>query len=96
MRKTVVALGATLVCVPGLFAGDTFPGTEYISGKAGFSQKIKGMLTIEPGEVRFADKSGTTVFTIPMAAVKKASSSTEKDEGSFGRKKEVLEQGPGR
>lgn len=86
MRKAVVALGAALVCVPPLFAGDTYPGTEYISGKAGFAQKIKGTLTIEPEEVRFADKNGTTVFNIPMAAIKKASNSTEKDEGSFGRK----------
>ncbi|HSD65801.1 MAG TPA: hypothetical protein VLF95_03815 [Vicinamibacteria bacterium] len=67
-------------------AADTFEGVEYISGKAGFEKKVKGQLTIDEKEVRFADNQGKLVFSIPTAEIEKASAGTQHDSGSFGRK----------
>jgi hypothetical protein len=66
--------------------GDSFPGTEYVSGKGGLQNKVKGTLVVEENEVRFQAASGAVVFSIPMTNVVKASDSKERDEGSFGRK----------
>ena len=67
-------------------AQDTFPGTEYVTGKAGFEKKIKGTLIVEEKEVRFADKNGKTIFSIPMEHIATASDSKENEEGGVGRK----------
>jgi hypothetical protein len=74
-----------LLASPAL-CGDSFPGTEYVSGKGGFQNKVKGTLLIEESEVRFMTDGGGLAFAIPMTAVVKASESKERDEGSFGRK----------
>jgi hypothetical protein len=79
------AAAAVLAAVPAM-AGDTYPNTEYVSGKGGFNQKIKGTLTVDENAVTFQDKSGREVFSVPMAAVVSASNTKERDEGSFGRK----------
>ncbi len=86
MKAVTLGLAVGLLVAQPLSAADVFPDTEYISGKGGFTQKIKGTLFIEESQVRFANKSGQEVFAIPMAAVKQASNSKERDEGSFGRK----------
>jgi hypothetical protein len=80
-----LAAAAILVALPA-WAADSFPDTEYVSGKAGFTQKIKGTLTVDDTMVKFQDKDGREVFSLPMASVVKASNSKEHDEGSFGRK----------
>jgi hypothetical protein len=79
------AVAAVLAAVPAM-AGDTYPNTEYVSGKGGFNQKIKGTLTVDENAVTFQDKAGREVFSVPMAAVVSASNTKERDEGSFGRK----------
>ena len=76
---------AVLLAVPAL-AGDTYPNTEYVSGKSGFNEKIKGTLTVDENAVTFLDKAGREVFSVPMAAIVNASNSKEREEGSFGRK----------
>jgi hypothetical protein len=85
--RTVSALaaGVILSALP-LSAADTFPDIEYITGKAGFNQKVKGMLVVDEKEVRFADKNGNTVFSVPIPDVVDATRSREREEGSFGRK----------
>jgi len=78
-------VGALLVASPAL-CGDSFPGTEYVSGKSGLQNKVKGTLVVEESEIRFLAGNGTPVFSIPMASVTGASASREHDDGSFGRK----------
>jgi hypothetical protein len=84
-RVTVVALGALLAAAPSV-RGQSYADTEYVSGKAGYEKKAKGTLVIEESELRFQDKNGALVFTIPMSSVLNATDSREHNEGSFGRK----------
>ncbi len=63
-----------------------FPDTEYISGKSGYAQKIKGRLIIQESGIAFQSKEGNPVFEIPIATVKSVSGGVETDPGSFGRK----------
>ena len=85
MRMMALVMGGFVLASPAL-AGDSFPGTEYVSGKGGFQSKVKGTLQIEANEVRFVAGNGGALFSIPMTSVVKATDSREKDEGSFGRK----------
>jgi hypothetical protein len=82
----VLAVAALVsLAAPGVRA-ESYPGTEYVSGKTGHGSKVKGVLVVEEGELRFQDKDGRAVFAIPMAQVTEARESREHDEGSFGRK----------
>jgi hypothetical protein len=65
---------------------DTFRDVEYISGKAGFEKKIKGLLTIDEKSVSFSSEKGELLFSIPMPEVDKADAGAQREEGSFGRK----------
>ena len=67
-------------------AQDVFPDVEYISGKDGFPDKIKGELIVSDSAVVFARKTGETLFTIPIASLTQASNNTEENPGSTGRK----------
>jgi hypothetical protein len=80
-----LAAGAVLSALP-LWAADTFPEIEYVTGKAGFNQKVKGFLMVDEKEVRFNDKKGANIFVIPIENVVEATRSREHEEGSFGRK----------
>lgn len=63
----------------------TYPGTEYISGKTGVGQKMKGALVIKEDEVVFQTKEGRPVFAIPVKTVTGVSSATEVNPGSLWR-----------
>ncbi len=84
--KRIVALTAAIVLSSmSLTAADTFPDVEYVAGKSGFNEKIKGSLVIDANEIRFSQKGGP-VFSIPIEQVVQATQSREREEGSFGRK----------
>jgi len=85
MRIMALVMGGFVLASPAL-GGDSFPGTEYVSGKGGFQSKVKGTLLIEENDVRFMAETGGALFSIPMTSVVKASNSREHDGGSFGRK----------
>ena len=87
MTHRVLAL-VTLVflVVAPLFAGDVFPDVEYISGKAGLANKVKGQLMLDERGVTFNNNNGADVFNLPIQSVTGATSSVSRDEGSFGRK----------
>jgi hypothetical protein len=78
-------MGAALLALP-VNGEDLFPDVEYVSGKSGFNEKIKGSLVVSDSAVAFRDKKGQSVFSIPALEVVGASQSRERDEGSFGRK----------
>jgi len=78
-------MAGLLLSLPAL-AQDSFKDVEYITGKEGFEKKIKGVLWLDDEEIRFTDKKGKAVFTIPLAAVTEVEASSEREEGSFGRK----------
>jgi hypothetical protein len=59
---------------------------EYIAGRSGFEKKVKGLLTIDEKEISFVNQKGNILFAIPVAEIDKAEASTQREEGSFGRK----------
>jgi hypothetical protein len=82
---SILAAGVILWALP-LSAGEVFPDIEYITGKAGLNDKVKGSLVLDEKEIRFNDKNQRSVFAIPIEQVVKATQSREREEGSFGRK----------
>ena len=65
-------------------AADVFKA-EYVSGKAGFENKIKGQLTIDAQSLTFRN-GDKTIFVVPMTEVTKASNAVENNTGGLGRK----------
>jgi hypothetical protein len=65
-------------------AADTFK-VEYVSGKEGFADKIKGQLVVSEQSLTLMDGK-KVVFTIPMTAVTKASDEVQNNSGGYGRK----------
>jgi hypothetical protein len=84
--RAVALIAVWVSAAPAAVAQERFPDTEYFSGKAGFSKKVKGTLVIEPAALRFVTKGDKPIFEIPMAVVVSASATKEQDSGSFGRK----------
>jgi hypothetical protein len=84
MKTFFVALA--LVIGPSVVASaaDTFK-VEYVSGKEGFSDKIKGQLVVSEQSLTLMDGK-KVVFTIPMTAVTKASDEVQNNSGGYGRK----------
>jgi hypothetical protein len=82
---SILAAGVMLWALP-LSAGEVFPDIEYITGKAGLDDKVKGSLVLDEKEIRFNDKNQRSVFSIPIEQVVNATQSREREEGSFGRK----------
>jgi len=86
------SVGALLLLVSALIAStawaeDLFPDIQYVSGRAGFGEKIKGgSLILTAEELRFADKQGKVVFSIPLAEITEVSNSIEQNPGSTGAK----------
>jgi len=68
------------------WADETFPDVQYVSGKAGFNEKIKGTLAWGATELQFTDKNAKVVFAIPLADITEASNSVEQNPGSTGAK----------
>ena len=88
MRLVVAVLAtAAAVALPvGVRAQDVFPDVEYIQGRTGFSEKIKGKLVVNATGVEFRTKSDSVVFTVPIETIKDVSNSLQTDPGGVGRK----------
>ncbi len=83
---SLLSLGFSLICAPGFAQEASFPDTEYISGKSGFPNKVKGVLVIREDGVQLRDNRGGLVITIPTTSITAVSNNVETDPGSFGRK----------
>jgi hypothetical protein len=81
----VIAAAAGVVAPVQVWAQDVFPDVEYIQGRTGFSEKMKGRLVISATDVAFM-KGDSTVFTVPLATIKDVTNSLQTDPGSVGRK----------
>src|SRR2546430_2791869 len=57
----VLATAATVALPVGLWAQDVFPDVEYIQGRTGFPEKIKGKLSIQETGLTFSTKHDSTV-----------------------------------
>src|SRR2546422_7210048 len=84
---TAVFATAAIVALPvGVWAQEVFPDVEYIQGRTGFPEKIKGKLVIRDSGLTFVTKNDSTVFTVPIATIKDVTNSLQTDPGSVGRK----------
>ncbi len=82
----VLATAAAVALPVGVWARDVFPDVEYIQGRTGFSEKIKGKLVVNATGVEFRTKSDSVVFTVPIETIKDVSNSLQTDPGGVGRK----------
>src|SRR6267154_2645274 len=87
MKLVAAALATVAAVVPpvALSAQDVFPDVEYIQGRTGFSEKMKGKLAIGATGLAFV-KNDSTLFTIPVETIKDVTNSLQTDPGSVGRK----------
>lgn len=81
-----VALAVLVLATPArAHAQDLVQDVEYVSGKSGFPEKIKGMLLISAEGVKF-QKKDQVVFTIPAVTITEVSKQTDIRDGSVGKK----------
>src|SRR6184192_4636846 len=59
----VLATAATVALPVRVWAQDVFPDVEYIQGRTGVPEKIKGKLVVNASGVEFRTKSDSVVFT---------------------------------
>jgi hypothetical protein len=67
-------------------AQDVFPQVEYISGHSGAVDKAKGSLVIGDSELKFTNKDGALLFSIPLSDVTEVSNQTDIRDPSLGKK----------
>ena len=86
MKRMIVFAIVALLSPAAVRAQDTFPGIQYISGRAGVAEKIKGSLVLTASQLRFNNEKGDSVFVIPLSIVKEVTNSVEQNPGSTGAK----------
>jgi hypothetical protein len=87
--RTIVSIlvaAAAILCTSPVRASEVIPDVEYVTGKAGFKDKVKGNLALDAAEVKFENGKGKVIFSIPIGQLVNASANRERSEGSFGRK----------
>ena len=82
---TPLLTAATIAAPAQAWAQEVFQDVEYIQGRTGFPNKIKGKLVLTATELKFV-KNDSTLFTIPLETVKNVTNSLTTDPGGAGRK----------
>lgn len=79
---------AVLSCVTAraAHAQDLFQDAEYISGKIGFDDKVKGTLVVAPQAVSFMRQDGSQLFRIPIEQITEVSQDVQIRDASVGKK----------
>lgn len=86
MKVVTPLLAAATIAAPAqAWAQEVFQDVEYIQGRTGFPNKIKGKLVLTATELKFV-KNDSTLFTIPLETVKNVTNSLTTDPGGAGRK----------
>ncbi len=84
MKLVTTLLAAATIAAPA-WAQQVFQDVEYIQGRTGFPDKIKGKLVLTDTELQFV-KDDATLFTVPLGTVKDVTNSLTTDPGGVGRK----------
>jgi len=82
---TPLLAAATIAAPAQAWAQEVFQDVEYIQGRTGFPNKIKGKLVLTATELKFV-KNDSTLFTIPLETVKDVTNWLTTDPGGVGRK----------
>ena len=85
MKVVTPLLAAATIAAPAQAWAQVFQDVEYIQGRTGFPDKIKGKLVLTATELKFV-KNDSTLFTIPLETVKNVTNSLTTDPGGAGRK----------
>ena len=86
MKVVTPLLAAATIAAPAqAWAQEVFQDVEYIQGRTGFPNKIKGNLVLTATELKFV-KNDSTLFTIPLETVKDVTNWLTTDPGGVGRK----------
>ena len=86
MKVVTPLLAAATIAAPAqAWAQEVFEDVEYIQGRTGFPDKIKGKLVLTDTELKFV-KDDATLFTVPLETVKDVTNSLTTDPGGVGRK----------
>jgi len=86
MKVVTPLLAAATIAAPAqAWAQEVFQDVEYIQGRTGFPNKIKGKLVLTATELKFV-KNDSTLFTIPLETVKDVTNWLTTDPGGVGRK----------
>ena len=86
MKVVTPPLAAATIAAPAqAWAQEVFQDVEYIQGRTGFPERIKGKLVLTATELKFV-KNDSTLFTIPLETVKDVTNWLTTDPGGVGRK----------
>ena len=87
MRFAVKAVGVLLLTTASAVHAQTvYPDVEYIQGREGMPDKVKGQLTIGDSTIVFSAKDGREMISLPVEQITEVTNSFQTDPGSFGRK----------
>jgi len=86
MKRLVSVVVVAMLWPMALWANEVFTDVQYISGRAGFDQKIKGTLELTSSEMIFKDNKGGAVFSVPLSIIKTVTNLLEENPGSTGAK----------
>ncbi len=85
-RSSLVFLSVLAVSASRAPAQDTFKDVEYVSGHAGMEDKVKGVLVLDSKELRFQNKDGAPLMTIPLSQITEVGNQTDIRDASAGKK----------
>jgi hypothetical protein len=89
MRRHLIPSLFTVLCLVAaapLHAQEMFPDVEYIAGKDGFADKAKGTLMLGTEELRFVNKDGNLIFSVPVASITEVTQDVQVRDASVGKK----------
>jgi hypothetical protein len=87
MRFAMPAVGLLLATTASAVQAQTvYPDVEYVQGREGMPDKVKGELAIGDSTIVFAAKDGRELISVPIDQVTEVTNSFQTDPGSFGRK----------
>lgn len=86
MKRLLSVVAVATLWPMALWANEVFTDVQYISGRAGFDQKIKGSLELTSSEMIFKDNKGNAIFSVPLSIIKAVTNLLEENPGSTGAK----------
>jgi hypothetical protein len=87
MRFAAKAVGVLLLTTASAVHAQTvYPDVEYIQGREGMQDKVKGQLAIGDSTIVFSAKDGREMISLPVEQITEVTNSFQTDPGSFGRK----------
>jgi len=85
-RSSLLFLSVMAVAASRAPGQDTFKDVEYVSGHAGMEDKLKGVFVLDAKELRFQDRAGKLLISIPLSEITEVGNQTDIRDASVGKK----------